>query len=107
MLPGTETGLEGLWVLYGRLQMIRDAAPGLAEKLAARLERDGGGASTTGTTGTIGTTGTTASHDRTRPGKGVMDGWAWWGVQHSAAAVLALALRRRFLNGGGDLSARL
>jgi hypothetical protein len=106
MLPGTETGLEGLWVLYGRLQMIRDAAPGLAEKLAARLERGGEGGASTGAS-TSRTAGPTASHDRTRPGKGVMEGWAWWGVQHSAAAVLALALRRRFLNGGGDLSARL
>ena len=67
--------------------MIRDAAPNLANKLASRLERQ--------------------PLDNTKPGKGAMDGWAWWGVQHTAAAVLALALKRRFLDGTGILSSRL
>jgi hypothetical protein len=37
ILPGKETSVPGLWFIWGRLQMIRDAAPPMARDLAAKL----------------------------------------------------------------------
>jgi len=69
VVPGCELRLPNVWALFGRLQMIRDAAPALGRRIARRVH---GGSRWRGAAS-----------------------WVWWVVEHVLIAWAVLAARRR------------